>query len=94
MGIAEPHHAQVFELFKRLHRREQIPGTGIGLALCKRIVERHQGSIALRSEVGIGTSFRISLPHATQIDASLPEQHHDDSAHQTRNSDRHPIGGG
>ncbi|WDQ17182.1 sensor histidine kinase [Rhodopirellula sp. P2] len=63
IGIAEKHHDQVFELFKRLHRREQIPGTGIGLALCKRIVERHHGTISLVSEEGVGTSFRISLPN-------------------------------
>ncbi|MCC9642885.1 PAS domain-containing protein [Rhodopirellula sp. JC740] len=65
IGIDQSHHSQIFELFKRLHRREQIPGTGIGLALCKRIVDRHNGSMTLVSSLGRGASFRISLPVAS-----------------------------
>lgn len=61
IGIAEQHQKQVFELFARLHRREDYPGTGIGLAVCKRIVELHNGKISLRSESGKGSVFEVHL---------------------------------
>jgi PAS domain S-box-containing protein len=56
IGIAPRYHAQVFELFKRLHARDKYPGTGIGLAICKRIVEQHGGKIWIESEVGSGAT--------------------------------------
>ena len=62
IGIAKEHHARIFALFNRLHRREEIPGTGIGLAICKRVVDRHNGQIELHSDIGQGTEFLISLP--------------------------------
>lgn len=76
------------ELFKRLHRREQIPGTGIGLALCKRIVERHHGTISLVSEQGEGATFRVSLPIATKTESSVQEAQHA----KPRETHRHPAG--
>ncbi|WP_236624073.1 sensor histidine kinase [Rhodopirellula baltica] len=88
IGISKTHHAQVFELFKRLHRREQIPGTGIGLALCKRIVERHHGTISLISEEGEGSTFRVSLPIEPQTDPSAQEIQHV----KPRETHRHPAG--
>ncbi|CAD78983.1 light-regulated histidine kinase 1 [Rhodopirellula baltica SH 1] len=88
IGISKTHHAQVFELFKRLHRREQIPGTGIGLALCKRIVERHHGTISLISEEGEGSTFRVSLPADTQTDPSAQEIQHV----KPSETHRHPAG--
>lgn len=88
IGISKSHHAQVFELFKRLHRREQIPGTGIGLALCKRIVERHHGTISLLSEQGEGATFRVSLPIATKTESSAQEAQHA----KPRETHRHPAG--
>ena len=53
---------QIFEVFKRLHGREVYPGSGIGLALCRRIVNNHGGYLFAESEVGIGTTFHIVLP--------------------------------
>jgi light-regulated signal transduction histidine kinase (bacteriophytochrome) len=62
IGI-EPRFAErIFGLFQRLHVREQYPGTGIGLAICKRIVERHGGTIRCESSPGKGATFVISLP--------------------------------
>ncbi|MFT4547603.1 MAG: PAS domain S-box-containing protein [Verrucomicrobiales bacterium] len=62
IGIEPEYLDRVFVIFQRLHSREDYAGTGIGLALCKRIVERHQGRIWVESEVGKGTVFSFSLP--------------------------------
>ena len=66
IGIAPEYREKVFEMFGRLHGREQYPGNGIGLALCRRIVERHGGRIWLESEPGAGSAFCFTLPAAAE----------------------------
>ncbi|HYC71934.1 MAG TPA: ATP-binding protein [Opitutaceae bacterium] len=62
IGIEREYHARIFEIFQRLHTQAQIPGTGIGLAVCKKIVDLHKGRIWVESEPGKGSIFRFTLP--------------------------------
>ncbi|HOX58854.1 MAG TPA: PAS domain S-box protein [Candidatus Paceibacterota bacterium] len=62
IGIAPAYSERIFQLFQRLHTRKQYSGTGIGLAVCKRIVERHGGAIWVESQPGLGATFYFSLP--------------------------------
>jgi light-regulated signal transduction histidine kinase (bacteriophytochrome) len=62
IGIAREYHDHVFGLFKRLHNTAEYAGTGIGLAICKRIVEQYHGRIWVESELGKGSTFRFTLP--------------------------------
>lgn len=61
IGIAPEYHDQIFEMFKRLHNRSEYSGSGLGLALCKRIINQLEGSISVKSEEDGGSIFRFSI---------------------------------
>ena len=61
IGIEAKHHDKIFEVFKRLHTQKEYSGTGIGLAVCRRVVERHGGGIGLTSVPGKGSTFTFTL---------------------------------
>ncbi|QLG28144.1 PAS domain S-box protein [Halorarum halophilum] len=68
VGIDPGNEDRIFEVFERLHGREEYPGAGIGLALCQRILERHDGEIWVDSEPGEGATFSFTLPAAEDPD--------------------------
>ena len=67
IGIADENRDKVFEMFQRLKEKSDEQGSGIGLAICKKIVDQHGGTIKLESQVGIGTTFTIQIPLSSEL---------------------------
>jgi light-regulated signal transduction histidine kinase (bacteriophytochrome) len=61
IGLDPTYKDKIFEIFKRLHKRDEYPGSGMGLAICKNIVERHGGKIWVDSRVGEGATFYFTI---------------------------------
>jgi signal transduction histidine kinase len=62
IGFERKHAKKIFDIFQRLHGKAEFPGTGIGLAICKKIAENHHGHINANSTTGSGATFEVILP--------------------------------
>lgn len=71
LGVPVEYQDRIFEMFVRLHEKEEISGAGVGLALCKLVVENHGGRIWLESAPGKGSAFRFTLPKQSAAQAGI-----------------------
>ena len=62
IGFDEKYADRIFQVFQRLHGKNQFPGSGVGLAICRKVVDNHKGAISVESQLGQGTTFRVFLP--------------------------------
>jgi light-regulated signal transduction histidine kinase (bacteriophytochrome) len=85
IGFDEKYLDRIFQVFQRLHGRSEYEGTGVGLAICRKIAERHGGSIAAHGRPGEGAAFVVTLPARHPRDAEATDE-------QPGEADHHPHG--
>ena len=88
IGFEPQYNRRIFRVFERLHGRGTYPGTGIGLALCRKIAERHGGSIVADGVPGAGSTFTVSLPTNQHEDVISINPHEDDDVGTRREEER------
>jgi light-regulated signal transduction histidine kinase (bacteriophytochrome) len=76
IGFDQKDSEQIFSIFKRLHFNNEFEGTGIGLAICKKIADQHNGFISARSKLNEGSTFIVSLPIGSPVETKNPEDLH------------------
>ena len=84
IGFDAQHADRIFSPFQRLHARDRYPGTGMGLAICRRITERHGGTITAQSTPDVGTTFVITLPTVHRPEQRQEQRQEEQPPHQRR----------